>query len=66
MRLLFKLLRRNAWDTDISVENCTRTSALNELMLFSEFSTVRFESSESVFSEEMSVSQVIQKYSPLK
>ena len=49
------------WDTEISLENYTRASALNELTFFSEFSTARLELSESVFSEEMSASQVIQK-----
>ena len=47
------------WAGDVSVENCPKASVLNELMFFSEFSTARLEPSESVFSEEMSSSQVI-------
>ena len=43
----------------MSVENCPRASALNELMLFSEFSTARLESSESVFSEDIFTSQIV-------
>ena len=55
-----------ALDVNMSVENCPRASVLNELMLFSEFSTVRLESSGSVFSEEISVSQVTPKTFKLK